>query len=379
MEATTGPDTPPLRAVPPAGPASAVLRPVRAHDHAALWALLAPARDELVGMVSLPSSADDARRRCHRSARTVADLAAGALRPSPGGSRSVLLVLEDGDGELVGVTGFSAKWEVPNFAVRIVTSPEGRGLCLAGQKQPWTCTELNATFLGPRARGRGHGTLLSRGRFLLLTLVADQVPPTLVSHLRGPFSPGGSAPFWEVFGRQVAPQWPTSMAAERALAAHPDRIEDLVEHSIEVEPRLLEIVGSVNRLSLPAFHLLMAEGLRPNGLFDPIDAGPTLAGPLTSTRTWRLRTPVAVAAPGTAPDDGAGLDALVATTSLDDFRVVRGRVGLTTDGGTADGGAGTAPAIAEATTDVGAALGLEPGREATALVLETGQPEGGVR
>ncbi|MEM8924493.1 MAG: arginine N-succinyltransferase [Actinomycetota bacterium] len=280
-----------------------VLRPVTEHDGPALMALLAPHRHELIGMLSLPSDEADAVDRCRASARMLAELGAATFDLAPGTSRSLLLVLEQREGGgsaadvgagVLGVTGFSCKHDVANFAVEIVTSPEGRGLSLQGAKQPWTCTELNATFLGPRARGRGLGRLLSRGRLLLLSLLTGRIPGTLVSHLRGPFDRGASAPFWDSFGAQVVPQWATSEAAERGLARQPSRLEDLVGHSISVEPALLDVVGSVNRASLPAYHMLVAEGMRPNGMYDPVDGGPTLVGDVDTLTTARDRRPVAV-------------------------------------------------------------------------------------
>jgi len=57
---------------------SAILRPLRTADGPALWALLEPAAEELVGMTSLPATADDANAMCAASAATLADLAAGA-------------------------------------------------------------------------------------------------------------------------------------------------------------------------------------------------------------------------------------------------------------------------------------------------------------
>lgn len=301
-----------------------ILRPVTADDAAPLWALLEPAADELAGMTSLPTNPDAAETICATSAATVANLAAGAFELEEGGAASVLFVLVDDSRTIVGVTGVTCKRAVPNLAVQVVTSGDGLGLDMLSSSVPWTRTELNSSYVTPKSRGRGLGALLSRGRFMFLLQVQRQVPSTVASHLRGRFDDDGAAPFWDCFGSHFATGWPSSRAAERVLADEPDRLGDLAERRLPVTARVLDSLGPVNRASLPAFRLLVQEGLRPNGMYDPIDGGPTLVAELMDTMTSRNRhhgRAVIADEALEAAESQVEHDVLIAVTSVDNFKV----------------------------------------------------------
>ncbi len=300
-----------------------VLRPVREADAEGIWRLLAPAEAEVIGMASLPASAEGAELICRDSAETVAALATGSFEMAGGCQRRLLFLAEDGGGTPLGVTGVTFKQSVPNLAVQVTTSDDGQGLTMSSSSAPWTRTELDSTFLGPGSRGRRLGTLLSRGRFMFLHLVGKQIPPTIASHLRGRFDDDGSAPFWRCFGAHFAPQWATSTEAEVALTRDPSLLDGLADHMLPVTALVLESLGPVNAASLPAFHLLRAEGLRPNGMYDPIDGGPTLVADIADTVTGRLRIHgrARIGEPGP-------VDALVSITSRDGFRATRADLGL---------------------------------------------------
>jgi arginine/ornithine N-succinyltransferase beta subunit len=149
--------------------------------------------------------------------------------------------------------------------------------------------------------------------------VQRQVPSTIASHLRGSFDPDGTAPFWDCFGHHFTDAWIDSVAAERALAEDPARLDDLVGHRRAVTADVLHSLGPVNQASLPAFRLLMREGLRPNGMYDPIDGGPTLVAERERTVTSQHR----VHGRAVIDDDlAAPIDSLVAVTNVDRFRVM---------------------------------------------------------
>lgn len=309
--------------------------------------MLEQSRDELVGMTSLPFSAESARAACATSTAVLADLAAGTFELSDAGLASLLFVLVDttGDERLLGVSGVTFKQAVPNLAVRVVTSRDGLGLDMASSSAPWTRTELNSSLMTAPARGRGLGGLLSWGRLMFLHQVQRQIPSTVASHVRGRFENDGSAPFWRCFGSHFAPKWENSTAAERALADDPSLLDDLIGHRRPVTADVLDSLGPVNRASLPAFRVLMREGLRPNGMYDPIDGGPTLVAERGATTTGKARTSgriVWASAPGPT-------DALVAVTSVDEFRVTRAWIDVS--------GADT---VGLTETD-GAALAVSPG------------------
>jgi len=326
---------------PPPGARPSILRPVRSSDAEALWNLLAPAADELIGLSSLPNGLVDTVAACQASGATLADLAAGSFRVGEGGARRLLFLIEGpesgqaagDDGcptSVLGVTGVTFKQGYPNLAVEVATSADGMGLVMASSSLPWTRTELDSTFLGRQARGRGLGTVVSRGRFPFLHLVGSQIPTMVASHLRGRFDDDGSAPFWRCFGANLAP-WPTSTEAEAALARDPALLDTLAGHRRPLTAEVLESLGPVNAASLPAFHLLGLEGLTPNGMYDPIDGGPTLVTNLADTVSGRHRVHgrAAIAPTGEhrrSADGAVPVDALVSVAGIDRFRVARATI-----------------------------------------------------
>ena len=155
---------------------------------------------------------------------------------------------------------------------------------------------------------------------MFLHQVHRQIPTTIASHLRGSFSADGTAPFWSCFGDHLTDGWADSVEAERALAEDPTRLDSLVGHRRPVTADVLDSLGPVNGASLPAFRLLMREGLRPNGMYDPIDGGPTLVAERERTETGRRRRH-GRARVSDDLGDNATL-ALVAVTSVEGFRAV---------------------------------------------------------
>ena len=324
-----------------------MLRPAVQGDAARIISLLAPAANETVGMLSLPRNQKQAEAICAESDATTTDLAARSFEPPPGSRRQLLFVLEDND-QLVGLTGLTFKFDYPNLVFQLATGRQGQGIVMTSVSEAWSRSELDSSFIAPTARGQGHGTTLSRGRFMLLHLVRHQVPRTVVSHLRGTFDDAGNAPFWLTVRDAIGPEWPTSTDAEQALADHPDRLLELAGHILPLEPEALGSLGVVNAASKPAFTLLLNEGLLPNGMYDPVDGGPTVAGPLESTATHHTRrhgrTRIAT------PDNP--VDALVTTSSVARFRATRALVSLDDHQGTVTVDAATAARLRVENGDV---------------------------
>jgi arginine N-succinyltransferase len=350
--------------------------------------MLEPVADELDGMTSLPADLDASRAMCAESAATVADLAAGAFELAEGTSASVLFVLLDGPPPtadratpptIVGVTGMTFKNAVRNLAVQVVTSDDGLGLDMLSSSVPWSRTELNSSYVAPTSRGQGFGALLSRGRFMFLHQVQRQVPSTIASHLRGRFDEGGTAPFWECFGSHFATGWPSSKEAERALADDPDRLSDLADRRLPVTAHVLDSLGPVNRASLPAFRLLMQEGLRPNGMYDPIDGGPTLVAELSDTMTSRRRhhgRAVIIDEPSTPSEQLRLRSELVAVTSIDNFRVTQMTLGSSEENATPDEIPITSATARGLGIEAGALLAASPLVDSTEPTTPAGAGEG---
>ena len=313
-----------------------VLRPVRSADAELVWDLLAPAADDVIGMSSLPSSPMGAKQSCEDTAETIAALATGSFALEEQQQRRLLFIAIDkgtdggaadpGTEQILGITGVTFKHAVPNLAVKVSTSEDGHGLIMRSTSAPWTRTELDSTYLGAAARGRRIGSLLSRGRFMLLHLVHSQIPSTVASHLRGRFDADGSAPFWRCFGAHFAPEWQTSTEAEIALIENPGRLGDLADHILPLTAPVLDSLGPVNDASLPAFHMLRAEGLDPNGMYDPIDGGPTVRAELADTVTGRTRSHGRVVIDDLDSNDPKVVDGLISVTTVARFRATRAPV-----------------------------------------------------
>ncbi|MBT8240260.1 MAG: arginine N-succinyltransferase [Acidimicrobiia bacterium] len=329
-----------------------LLRHVRSSDIESLWDLLDAGVQDIVGMTTLPSSLERTEELVEHSSQTVTALATGEFELASGRQAHLLMVAVDPiSGQVLGISGMTFKQDVPNLAVQVTTSLDGLGLTMRSSSDPWTRTELNSIYVGPAGRSRRLGTLLSRGRFLFLHLVRSQTPATVAAHLRGRFDPDGSAPFWRCFGARFAP-WNNSVEAEAALAADPKLIEELADLVLPLTPLDLDSLGRVNSASLPAFRMLMTEGLRSNGMYDPIDGGPTVAATIGETWSGRHRVHG-----HSVPDSGGMTDALVAVPSVARFGAFRIGVEIAEDSGI------------HLHRDAAGALGLEPGALVTALRL----------
>ncbi len=303
--------------------AQVVMRPIRSDDTDAVWGLLERGASETVGMTSLPESRAGADELCLESARTLTELATGEFE-LPEGERAHMLfgAFDAVSGALLGTSGLTFKNAIPNLGVQVTTSLDGLGLTMRSISAPWTRTELNAIYLGPDGRGRGLGSLISRGRFMFLHLVRSQIPTTIASHLRGRIDDEGLAPFWHSFGAHFVP-WSNSTDAEAALAADPSLLDDLADLVLPLTAPDLDSLGLVHASSLPAFRILMKEGLRSNGMYDPIDGGPTVVRDLADTMSSsaRVHGPVAL-----TPD--GEIDSLIATPSVARFAVVRSGIDI---------------------------------------------------
>ncbi|MFW2380849.1 MAG: arginine N-succinyltransferase [Acidimicrobiales bacterium] len=331
---------------------SVVLRPVRSQDVDSMWKLLQAGAPDTVGMTSLPGSHEGTASLVEHSGRTLTALATGEFElPAGDHAHIVLVAIDNQSGEVLGTSGMTFKQDVPNLAVQVTTSLDGLGLTMRSSSDPWTRTELNAIYVGAAGRGRRLGTLLSRSRILFIHLVRSQTPATVASHLRGRFDPDGRAPFWQCFGARFTP-WSDSVEAESALAAGPEQIEQLADLVLPLTPTDLDSLGLVNSASLPAFRMLMKEGLRSNGMYDPIDGGPTVAANITETWSGRHR----VHGPA-VPGPGGDVDALVAVPSVARFASVRTDIRIDEESGI------------HVRADVAELLGLDHGALTTALPL----------
>lgn len=336
--------------------APVVLRPAAVDDLTDIVTLLRSHRHELTGMTSLSTDPALLEARLEDSVATVGALAAGRGVLEPGTAHHVVFVLVD-RGRIVGLTGVAVDGGTPSIQLRVTLDDAGENLVARCDVSTDPRTELESTFLGRTARGRGLGTLLSRGRFLWLHLVADRVPTTLVSYLRGCITDAG-IPFWESFARHLGDP-PPPPPTDRSV---------LVGTAVPLDPELAERLGRLHPATRPAFELLVAEGLHPDGRFDPVDGGPTLSGRLHDTATARHlrwgRASAAAATPAGDPPGGRRLDVLAAVPDIAAFAATDVTAWVTGPEPVPGSGSTTAP-VGEARLvvpdDALAALGLDEG------------------
>ena len=109
--------------------------------------------------------------------------------------------------------------------------------------------------------------------------------------------------------------------------------------------------------------------MTPNGMYDPIDGGPTVIVELTDTVTGRTRTHGRVMIGEQTP-----VDALVSVATVADFRVTRAPIGIP-DGTRIAIGAATAATLGVEPGGLIVAAGLDPANVLSAAVDQ--QPVGG--
>ncbi len=330
-----------------------LLRPAEHADIESLHRQLERSRAETVGMVSLPATRDGLAARIDASTSALCRLAQGEAPTDV--VTPVLFVLTSGD-DIIGVTGCTIDRGSPLVVLRITLDDATDGLAVRLMVERPPRVELGSTFLVPAARGRGVGALLSKSRLVWLALVREHVPGLLMSHIRGRIDARGRAPMWDAFGR-------AGRAAEMSAAAAIDHAErvgrlaflaDLVGTTIPVAAAEAAGIGAPHPDSLPAYRLLNRDGLRPNGMFDPFDGGPTLVAHADDTETVRrLGRPWV-----TAASDAGFLRAIVARPDIAGFRAAATDIDLAAD-------------VAAVPGDVLSGLSLTPGAAPLVSVLDT--------
>ena len=237
---------------------------VRAGGPRDLDALLELAALAGLGLTSLPVC----RRRL--SERLALSEASFARQVAPRDAWYIL-VLDRGDGAVVGISGVRATvgQTRPHSSFRVA----GRTLTLAHECDGWS--EVGSLFLHPARRGGGAGTLLARARYMLIATAPELFAPTVMAELRGFFAPDGSSPFYEGIARTYYGRPFSDIAGNEALLA-----EYAPRHPIDIDAApasAKSAIGCVHVDGIGAQAMLKREGFAWHGLIDLWDGGPTMS------------------------------------------------------------------------------------------------------
>ena len=241
------------------------------------------------------------------------------------------------------------------------------------------CAELCSLFLHPAYRNGSNGKLLSKSRFLFMAQFAHLFGPTVIAEMRGFQRADGASPFWENLGRHFF-QMDFKRADDLSALGKKSFIAELMpRHPLYVAylPQEAQaVIGQVHVDTAPARHLLEQEGMFYAGYIDIFDGGPVLQARVSDLRAARDSVLAATALAADGHAEARALPMLVASTSIEDFRVIVAEAGVTGVTGVANAREAGAPCIG-LTPGQQAALALEPGASVRLLPLAIRRPVNG--
>ena len=187
--------------------------------------------------------------------------------------------------------------------------------------------ELCSLFLHPDYRNGLNGKLLSKSRFLFIAQFPELFPEKIFAEMRGYQAPDRSVPFWESLGRHFF-KMDFEDADDLCGQGKKNFISQLMpRHPLYTDfltPEARAAIGKTHVATAPARRLLEQEGLCYEGYIDIFDGGPVLQARVSALRATSASALAELAAsdqPGQGPE-AEGEATLVATTDIEDFRVV---------------------------------------------------------
>jgi arginine N-succinyltransferase len=299
--------------------------------------------DDLEGLYRLACSAGHGLTTLPPDRGRIAQRIAASLEPPPeGGLPPIVLFVLELAGAVRGMAAIMPRIGIdrPFYSYRI---DEEAAVCapyaLAVKTHTLTLTteftgdcEVGGLVIDPTLRGMGAGRLAARARYLFIAEHRAAFPDRVVAELRGWQDARGVSPVWEVLGRAFyGLPFPD---ADRLSSLDHDLIAQMgPRHPIylDVLPREAQAAfGRPHDDSRAALRLLLEEGFRHTGHVDVFDGGPTVQAPidaLKAVRESRCGRVAAIEEPA-----GDGLDHLVVTGGVADFRAARGRLSRRCDG-----------------------------------------------
>jgi arginine N-succinyltransferase len=268
-----------------------LIRPAHVADTDQIVALAAEAGP---GFTSLVVGRDALAERVEKSAQCF-----GANVAEPGDERYVL-VAEDEDGKLCGMSGLKATVGIrqPFFNFKLLTLAQSSPSVdirfdlevLMMVNEYAGCTEVGSLFVAANARKSGAGRLLATTRYQFIASEPGRFADTILAELRGVTDDAGRSPFWEAVGAHFF-----HMSFEEAdrltTGPHAHFLLDLMPRFpvyLDLLPKAArDVVGVPHKDGAPALRLLEKEGFRYGRVVDVFDAGPLVSVRKTDLETVR--------------------------------------------------------------------------------------------
>ena len=149
-------------------------------------------------------------------------------------------------------------------------------------------TEICTLFLHPDYRKDGNGQLLSRCRFLFMSMHLERFAPTVIAEMRGYSDEYGNSPFWDALGNHFFTMKFTDADALSGEGSNQFIAELMPKYPIYLPllPKSArEVIGKVHPETIPALKMLEKEGFEYRGYVDIFDAGPSI-----EVRTKKIKT-----------------------------------------------------------------------------------------
>lgn len=269
-----------------------IIRPIVATDYNDLHHI---AVDSGFGFTSLPVNEDILRKRIEHSESS---FKAQVDQP---GDQGYLFVMEDTEtGQVVGTTGIEAAVGLDNAfyhyhlgkvvhssrELNIHNTVETLALC-----NDYTgATEICTLFLQKSHRKEGNGRFLSRCRFLFMAEHKQRFSNCVIAEMRGVSDEQGRSPFYDWLEEHFL-SIEFTQADYLTGIGNKDFIAELMpKYPIYVSllsKKAQQVINKVHNNTVPALHLLEAEGFSHRGYIDIFDAGPTVEAELKHIRAIR--------------------------------------------------------------------------------------------
>lgn len=152
------------------------------------------------------------------------------------------------------------------------------------------CSELCTLFLDPDYRLNKNGKFLSKVRFLFLSAFRQYFEETIVAEMRGFSDEHGRSPFWDAVGHKF---FDMEFAKADYLSGTGKKVfiaELMPRHPLYVDmlpDEAKAVIGAVHPNTVPAYNLLIEEGLRYKGYVDIFDGGATLQADIEHLRAMK--------------------------------------------------------------------------------------------
>lgn len=308
-----------------------VIRPV---EHRDLDNLLMLAHKAGKGMTSLPVCPESLGKSIQLS---IDSFARQANHPDD----YFLLVMEDLDiNRVVGTAGVYSQTGARQafYAYRLMSvthyshslDKQTRSEMLHLTNDYTDCSEVGTLFLDPDYRGNGHW--LSKARYLLMGQFQHRFQSHVIAEMRGCVDEQGHSPFWDAIGQHFFDMDFDTADTLCGTGSNQFITELMPKHPIYtcmLPQAARDVIGKPNPAGTRAMELLENEGFIYDKVVDIFDGGPLLKGRISQLKSVRrIEQGLAKASEERLVSEPT----LVASTELENFRVIYTRIARSGDG-----------------------------------------------